>query len=92
MEKIQEVLEKEIFPYLNDHGGSIELESYDEMNKDLQLRLMGQCCTCPHSIDTIDNLIKIKLWENFPEIKNIQVNSGVSNELFDFAKNLLRKN
>lgn len=91
LEKIKEVLEREIFPYLNEHGGAIEIESYDEIKENLQLRLMGQCCSCPHSIDTIDNLIKMKLLEYFPEIKEIHVNSGVSKELYDFAKDWLRK-
>ncbi len=92
VEKIKEVLNREVFPYLNEHGGGIELESYDEKKQNLELRLMGQCCTCPHSIETIDNLIKIKIGEYFPEIENVHVNSGVSSELFDFAKQFLRKN
>lgn len=90
VKKIQKVMEIEIFPYLNEHGGNIELESYDEVKQDLQLRLIGQCCSCPHSIDTVDNLVKIKILEHFPQIKKIHVNTGVSKELFDFAKQLLK--
>ncbi|EFS22199.1 NifU-like protein [Fusobacterium gonidiaformans 3-1-5R] len=91
MEEILELIGKEIQPSLQEHGGSLEIVLYEEEKQELQLRLMGQCCSCPHSIDTVENFIKVKLKEKFPKLKKISVNTGVSNELLEIAKNLLRK-
>ena len=52
MDKIEKFLDEEIRPELRKHNGDISIEEYDKQNRKLVLRLMGQCCTCPHSIDT----------------------------------------
>ncbi len=89
--KIQKTIEKEVYPYLHEHGGSVEVVSYDKVKQNLFLRLIGQCCNCPHSVDTVENFIKIKILKHFPNIKKIYVSSGVSDELLDVAKQILRK-
>lgn len=91
MEKIQEYITQQIEPSLKSHGGSLEIVFYDEVKQELQLRLLGQCCSCPHSFDTVENFIKIRLQKNFPSLKYISVNTGVSNELLEIAKYFLRR-
>ena len=51
---------------------------------------MGQCCTCPHSIDTTENFIKVSIKEKFPEIEILHVNAGASKEFIEIAKAYLR--
>lgn len=90
MEKIEKFLDEEIRPELQKHNGDISIEEYDEKSKKLVLRLMGQCCTCPHSIDTTENFIKVSIKEKFPEIETLHVNTGASKEFIEIAKAYLR--
>lgn len=90
MDKIEKFLDEEIRPELRKHNGDISVEEYDEQNGKLVLRLMGQCCTCPHSIDTSENFIKVSVREKFPEIKILHVNAGASKEFIEIAKTYLR--
>lgn len=91
MIKIEKFLNISIRPALQSHGGDLEIVSYDEIKQDLQLRVIGQCCSCPHSIDTIENFIKVQLFKKFPNLKNISVNAGVSDDLLNIAVKLLKK-
>lgn len=91
---MEKVLEKFIFeeiePYLSNHGGGIEILNFDN-GANLTLRLKGKCCTCPQMIETNENFIKKNIYEKFPEIKNIRIECGVSQELWDIAKKILRR-
>lgn len=91
MIEIQKFIEDEIVGSLQEHGGNLEIVSYNEEKQDLELRLMGQCCSCPHSVDTVENFIKVKLNQQFPNLKSIHVNTGVSQELLEIAKKMLRR-
>ena len=73
MDKIEKFLDKEIRPYLKSHGGDIEIINYSIEKQELNLRLKGQCCVCPHSIETNENFIKKSIVEKFSEIKNIYI-------------------
>lgn len=61
MEKVKEFITKKIAPYLEEHGGGIEVSRYDKESQKLYLRIYGQCCSCPHSIDTNENFIKANI-------------------------------
>jgi len=91
MDKIEKFLDKEIRPYLKSHGGDIEIINYSIEKQELNLRLKGQCCVCPHSIETNENFIKKSILEKFSEIKNIYIETGVSDELWNLAKSILKE-
>ncbi|MBQ3436998.1 MAG: NifU family protein [Fusobacterium sp.] len=91
MEEIKKFIEQKINPYLESHGGGVEIFSYDTTSQKLSLRIYGQCCSCPHSIDTNENFIKANILKEFPKIKNIYIENGLSLELWDIAKNILRR-
>lgn len=91
MEEIQEYITQQIELSLKSHGGSLEIVFYNEVKRELQLRLLGQCCSCPHSFDTVEHFIKFQLRKNFPTLQYISVNTGVSNELLEIAKHFLRR-
>jgi NifU-like protein len=59
--KIQEVLDKEIKPLLENDGGSVEL--MDIKDDVLFVRMHGRCASCPASHLTIKNTIEAKLRE-----------------------------
>ncbi|HHV47165.1 MAG TPA: NifU family protein [Tissierellia bacterium] len=88
--EIIKVLEEVIKPQLRLHGGDIEILEFDEEKRQLRLRLLGQCCTCPSSISTIDNLIKLNLKDRVKGLEDITVETGLSEEMISLAKELLK--
>lgn len=87
--KIEEVLQKEIRPYLSSHYGDIEIMSYK--NDILKIRLLGQCKNCPSAKFTVEDVIESKLKETIPNLKKVILNNDVSEELYSFAKKILNK-
>jgi Fe-S cluster biogenesis protein NfuA len=69
IEKIKEVIEKEINPVLEIHAGSCEL--VDVEDGVVTLKLFGGCSGCPSSSITLFNGIIPILQEHVPEIKDV---------------------
>ena len=69
IEKLKEVIEKEINPQLGLHAGGCELLDVDDGV--VTLRLYGGCSGCPSSQITLFNGIVPILKERFPEIKDV---------------------
>ena len=59
--KVQEVLDKEIKPLLEQDGGSIELA--DLRGNVVSVRLRGRCSGCPASGATLKHTVEDKLRE-----------------------------
>ncbi|MCI5725491.1 MAG: NifU family protein [Fusobacterium gastrosuis] len=91
MDKIKNFISESINPILEEHGGGVELLEYNMEKQSLNLRVYGQCCSCPHSIDTNENFIKANIFKKFPEIQNIYIENGLSEDLWNIAKNILRR-
>lgn len=86
---IEGILDEYIRPTLMQDGGNIKIL---ESNKEtIKLKLMGQCSNCPLSSYTTEYFIKTTLAEKLPEIKNIVVETGLSDELLDIANKYLRR-
>ena len=65
--RIQEVLDKEIKPLLQNDGGSMELVDIDGTK--VIVRMQGRCASCPVSHLTLKNTVEAKLREFIcPEI------------------------
>jgi Fe-S cluster biogenesis protein NfuA len=87
---VENVIETEIRPKLQAHGGDIELlEVSDEGT--VRIRLIGQCAACPASRLTLENLVEAVLREKVPGVTEISVTQSVSDELIRDALKLLRK-
>lgn len=68
-EKVEEVIEKEISPFLAFEGGSIELVGIDDGV--VKVRLKGACAGCPMSQYTLVNFVEATLKERIPEVKEV---------------------
>jgi Fe-S cluster biogenesis protein NfuA len=68
-EKVKEVIEKEISPFLAFEGGSIELVGVDDGV--VKVRLKGACAGCPMSQYTLVNFVETTLKERVPEVKEV---------------------
>lgn len=87
--KIQKVIEDKVAPVLLAHGGSLEVVSFEDGV--LGVRFLGQCAGCPSAMLTIEEVVQKELMEAVPEIKSVELIQQTSQELLDFAKQLLRK-
>jgi Fe-S cluster biogenesis protein NfuA len=87
---IENIIETEIRPQLQAHGGDIELLGVSD-DGTVRVRLIGKCATCPASQSTVENLVETVLREKVPWITTITVTQSVSDELIQDALRLLRK-
>ncbi len=88
LERIERVLEEKVRPDLALHGGNIRsLNCEDGVYR---FQLTGQCAGCPSVMLTTENLIKSALLESVPELKDVVLVGGVSQDLLDQAKAILQ--
>jgi Fe-S cluster biogenesis protein NfuA len=69
IEKVREVIEKEIKPLLMMEGGGIELVGVDDGI--VKVKLQGACAGCPMSQYTLVNFVEATLRERIPEVKGV---------------------
>ncbi len=87
MDKIENVLEKDIRPMLALHGGNIR--SLDCEDGVYRFQLTGQCAGCPSAMLTTENLIRTALMEAVPELQDVVLISSVSDDLLNQARAIL---
>lgn len=88
-EALQKVLDERIRPVLYEHGGDIRiLEVADGV---LRFRLSGQCSGCPSAAVTAEELVAKEIREALPQIRSVVLDTGVSDELIDMARGILKK-
>jgi len=62
----------EIRPYLMEDGGDVELVRFEEDTRIVEIRLLGNCKTCPMSGMTLRGGIERYILSNVPDIKRIE--------------------
>lgn len=87
--KIREVLETQVNPILGQHLGGAVLTRYE--NNIAMVRMTGACATCPSAQDTIEDVIREKVMENCKEVKDVVLDTSVSEDLMAMAKKILNK-
>ena len=87
-ERIRQVIDTSVRPYLNGHGGDIEI--LDFTDGVLKFKLTGMCSNCPSSLFTTEEVVKKEVMGQVEEVKDVRLEVSVSDELIDFAKRLLR--
>jgi Fe-S cluster biogenesis protein NfuA len=70
-EKIAEVLETNVRPIIESHGGGIEFMGYDETSGVLKVELRGVCDGCPGAAATLRNLVEGVVQRYVPEVKEV---------------------
>ena len=74
-------------PCLQGHGGDMTITSFS--NGILKFKFTGMCSNCPSAWITTEELVKNEILSNVPEVKDVQMEFAVSDELIDMAKKLL---
>ncbi len=67
---VEEVLEKQIRPSLQSHGGDCELVDVTE-DGTVKVALQGACKGCPMAQMTIQKGVEARLKEAIPEVKEV---------------------
>jgi Fe-S cluster biogenesis protein NfuA len=70
-EKIVEVIESNVRPIIESHGGGIEFMGYDDASGVLRVQLSGLCNGCPGASATIRNLVEGVVQRYVPEVKEV---------------------
>lgn len=86
---IERVLDAEIRPNLALHRGDIEIEALEGTT--LRVRLLGQCSGCPSAELTMEHLVREALAEAFPQLQQIVLVTGVSDDLIARARQMLKE-
>lgn len=85
---IERVLDTYVRPSLASHQGNIVIVGYTDGV--LRIRLTGKCSGCPSAQLTTEECIAAAVKEHIPQIKEVILVSGVSDELIAQAKQLLQ--
>lgn len=72
-ERVKQAL-AEVRPYLESHGGGVEIVSLDDTG--LRLRLEGSCQGCASSLATLRGTIEQALAERAPDLPSLQVDGA----------------
>ena len=70
-ERITEVLETNVRPIIESHGGGIEFMGFDETSGILKVSLSGVCSGCPGAAATLRNLVEGVVQRDVPEVKEV---------------------
>ncbi len=89
-EQIKKVLKDKVDPVLAKHYGGSVLTRFDDGVA--AVKLTGACASCPAAQQTIEDVVKEILMENIPELKDVILDTSVSEDLLDMARMILNKN
>ena len=70
-EQIVQIIENEIRPALESHGGGIEFMGYDAINGVLKVQLTGACGSCPMATETLRIQVESVIKGALPEVKEV---------------------
>jgi Fe-S cluster biogenesis protein NfuA len=87
--EIRRVLEEKVNPILAEHYGAAELSGYEDGV--VYVRLTGACSACPSAQFTIEDVVRAEVKAALPEVDDVALDMGVSDDMIDFAKRILNK-
>jgi Fe-S cluster biogenesis protein NfuA len=70
-ERIEKVIEADVRPVIESHGGGIEFLSFDDASGVVKVELTGVCCGCPGAAATIRNMVEGVIQKSVPEVREV---------------------
>lgn len=89
LKKIERALEEKVRPELSGHEGDIEIVGFE--NGVLKVRFLGKCSNCPSATLTLESVVASQVKEAVKEVKDVVLVTGVSDETWNMAKEILRR-
>ncbi|MCX7828930.1 MAG: NifU family protein [Thermanaerothrix sp.] len=71
-EGIRKLIDEEIRPALQSHGGDIEFLGFDEADKVVRVSLTGACGTCPFAQETLRVQVEQVIKRSFPDVAAVK--------------------
>lgn len=88
LEKATLVINEKVRPALQEHGGDLTIISLEDGI--LKVKFLGQCAGCPSASLTRENLVEEIVRAEIPEIEEVVLVSGVSDELLATAREIMQ--
>jgi Fe-S cluster biogenesis protein NfuA len=88
LESIERVLDEKVRPILREHGGDVRVASFADGV--LKVKMQGACNNCPSAVFDVEQLVAAEIREAVPEVKEVVLAVGVSDELLEMARELMR--
>lgn len=88
-DKIREILKDKVDPVLAAHfGGAVLTKLEDGV---AYVRLTGACASCPSAQQTIEDIVKAEVMSGTEGLKDVVLDTSVSEDLLDMARKILNK-
>ena len=86
-EAVRKVLKEQVDPVLSEHFGGSQLTRIDDGV--VYVKLTGACAGCPSAQDTLEQVVKDFIMGGVPEVKDVVLDTEVSEDLLDMARKIL---
>ena len=87
--KVEKVLIENVNPILENHYGASEISAIEDGV--VYVKMMGACGSCPSAQGTVEDIVKAEIMDKVPEVKDVRLDTSVSEDLLDMAKKILNK-
>ena len=87
--QIEMILAERVNPILAEHYGAAQLTGFKDGV--VTVRLTGACGTCPSAQFTIEDVVKAEICAGLPGVRDVVLDTTVSQDLIDMAKKILNK-
>lgn len=71
-EQIKKLIEEEIRPALQSHGGDIDFKGFDQASGVVTVALTGVCGTCPFAQETLRVQVEQVIRRSFPSVTAVK--------------------
>ncbi|MCG8484770.1 MAG: NifU family protein [Clostridia bacterium] len=87
--EVSKVIKEKVNPILEQHFGSASITGIEDGV--VKVKFLGACSSCPSAQQTLEDIVKNILMEEVPEVKDVVLDTSVSEELIEMAKKILNK-
>ena len=88
LELIERVLDESVRPILREHEGDIRVVSFEDGA--LKVKMQGSCSNCPSAVFDVEQLVAAEVQTAIPEVRSVSLAVGVSDELLEMARELMK--
>jgi Fe-S cluster biogenesis protein NfuA len=88
LESIERVLDEKVRPILREHEGDVRVVSFEDGV--LKVKMQGACNNCPSAVFDVERLVAAEVQGAVPEVKDVALAAGVSDELLEMARELMK--
>lgn len=89
-EQVKKTLKEKVEPSLAEHFGGVEVTEITEDGV-VYVKMTGACGSCPAAEEELSGVIRDILIAECPEVTDVKLDRSVSEELLDFARQILNK-